>query len=78
MKLPLIAQDKANHFIYGCIICFLSGLVFNPINSILITFLIALSKEIYDKLSKKGTPEILDIIYTIIGGLIIFLTKIIQ
>jgi len=77
MKLPQIPQDKANHFIYGTLICFISSLfLHNPIISLGITIVVGASKEIYDKISGKGNPEILDLVFTVLGGLIIFLTQI--
>jgi len=78
MKLPLLPQDKANHFVYGSIICFLASLLFTPLASLLITIIIGILKEVYDKISKKGNPEILDAVATTIGALPIFIINIIK
>lgn len=37
---------------------------------IFLTLFIAVAKEVYDKLSGKGTPEILDIVYTVAPAII--------
>jgi hypothetical protein len=78
MKLPQIPQDKANHFVYGSIICFLASLLFTPLVSLCITIIIGILKEVYDKISKKGNPEILDVIATTIGALPIFIINILK
>lgn len=75
MKLQQIPQDKANHFIYGLLICFISSLFFSSIIALSIVIIIGVVKEIYDKISNKGNPELLDLIFTGLGGLIIFLTR---
>jgi hypothetical protein len=75
-KLPLIPNDKANHFIYGFIIFILSTLIFtNPI-SLLIVSIIGGSKEIYDKVSGTGNPEFLDFLATVLPGLILTILSI--
>lgn len=61
-------EDKANHFIVGLYIFMLFGLLIHPIAGIAASFLAAVSKEIYDKLSGKGTPDIWDAIATSGGG----------
>jgi len=66
MKLPLIPLDKANHFIYGFMIFFISNLFMNPYISLIIVFTFALGKEIYDeRLDWK------DIFFTMIPGIIL-------
>lgn len=54
MKLPLIPQDKANHLLYGFVIYCLSNLFLSNWYSVLIVFVIALSKEISDEYKYKG------------------------
>ena len=61
-----IKHDKLLHFFYGSMISFVSVLIFG-INGLCITVAIAAAKEIiWDYLMKKGNPEILDFIFTII------------
>ncbi len=60
-----IAKDKKLHFLVG----FLIALLVN----IYAVIVIGALKEIYDKVSKKGTPELLDFIYTVVGGLMAYL-----
>ena len=72
MKLPLIPQDKANHFIYGFAIYFISNLFFNSIISLSIVYLFALAKECYDEYSYGGF-DVKDIIATMIPAVFLFL-----
>jgi hypothetical protein len=71
---PKFLNDKETHTLYGAIIYLLLSIV-NPLFAIISTFLIAIIIEVYDYFSRKGIPEIKDIIYTIIIPLTIFLTK---
>ena len=61
MTLP--KYDKLKHFFIGYIISL--ALPFIGIYALYICIAVAVGKEIYDKISKKGTPEILDIAYTV-------------
>lgn len=67
-----IPTDKLIHFLGGMCICFIIGL-FLPILGLIATVLVGIGKEVYDHVSKKGTPEINDAIATILGGLIAFI-----
>jgi hypothetical protein len=78
MKLPLVPQDKANHYIYGSVIYFITSLCLSPILSLIVVLLIAFLKELYDYKTKKGTPEVMDIVWTMIGGLTIMVTQILS
>jgi glutamate mutase epsilon subunit len=71
----MIAQDKQLHFVCGYSIGFNTSIcVLNqkPLNSLVwtvaVTSTIAIGKEWYD--IKRGTPEVMDIVYTVGGGLI--------
>ena len=77
MTLPLIPQDKANHFIYGCILYFLVSTYLTPIQAMGVVTLTASIKELYDYKTKTGTPEIKDIIWTIMGALPLFIKQVI-
>jgi hypothetical protein len=71
---PKFLNDKETHALYGTVI-YLLLLIVNPLFAIISTFSIAVIIELYDYFSKRGTPEIKDVIYTIIIPLTIFLTK---
>jgi hypothetical protein len=75
MKLPIIPQDKANHFIYGFTIYIISNLFLNAYASFSIVYLFALGKECYDEYSYGGF-DIKDLLSTIIAPIILmFLSK---
>ena len=61
MNLP--KYDKLKHFFIGYIISL--ALPFIGIYALYLCIAVAVGKEIYDKISKKGTPEVLDIVYTV-------------
>lgn len=66
--LPVIPSDKANHFCYGAALAFAGS--FHSIEAGgLVCAAAAIGKEIYDKRSGKGTPDLLDAAATILGGL---------
>lgn len=63
----MLARDKALHFVGG----FLIGLTVAPffgISAMIPVALAGFGKELYDNISKKGTPELLDAVATIAGG----------
>lgn len=74
MKLPQIKQDKANHFIYGFAIYIISSIFFTPLIATLITFGVALGKELYDEYDYGGF-DIIDLIFTMIPGIILTFIK---
>lgn len=67
MALPVIEQDKANHFVYGAISAAV-GAMYDPLAGAALCFVLAWGKEIYDRVSGKGTPDKLDAIWTMLGG----------
>ena len=67
----MIAQDKLKHLAVG--IFFSSLIPFIGIYSLLICVVLAFGKEVYDYLYKKGTPEVLDAVYTIAPTLLTYL-----
>lgn len=73
MKLPLIELDKANHFIYGNILALIFSLFLSIEISLLAVFAVANGKEIYDKVSGKGTLDIMDVVWTMFGAITIFI-----
>jgi hypothetical protein len=70
-------SDKGKHVIYGTLIYFISARVIDILYALILTTLIAVGVEVYDKVSKKGTPEILDIVATVALPLLAFILEII-
>lgn len=69
-----IPHDKLLHYVAGTIIYALCSL-FIGLYAIVIVLVIAIGKEVYDYVSKKGTPEYMDIIATVLGGLVVMLSN---
>lgn len=65
----LIPVDKANHFIVGTIIYVLASFILSPIFAIIPVVIVGLAKEIYDYITKTGTPDMIDLLFTILGAL---------
>lgn len=68
--LPQLPQDKANHFAYGAVLAAI-GCLFSPLAGAALCVAFAVAKEVYDRASGKGNPEILDAIATIVGGVVV-------
>lgn len=64
----LFSSDKWLHLTAGFIISFYVGL-FSILYGFVAGIIAAAGKEIYDKMSGKGTPEIWDFVFTVIGVL---------
>ena len=64
----IFPYDKLLHFTFGVFLSLIFYDFFAWWQSLLITLSLAIIIELYDKLSKKGTPEVLDIVYTMLGG----------
>lgn len=73
----IFPYDKLLHFTFGVFLSLIFYDFFAWWQLLLITLSLAIIIELYDKLSKKGTPEVLDIVYTIAGWGIAFLIMII-
>ena len=69
-NLPLIPSDKANHFIYGLMIFTLCSIPFGWIVGIISCSIFGIGKEIYDEYNPNHTPDVMDAIYTIAGGVV--------
>jgi hypothetical protein len=65
--------DKLYHFIAGIIIYLFFLLFLSNVMALIPVIIIGGAKEIYDWKSKKGNPEWWDFIFTVLGGLSIFL-----
>ena len=66
----LIAQDKANHFLYGFLIFMISQYFLNDYLSFGIVFTFALGKEIKDQIIYKGF-DYKDLLVTLLPSIII-------
>lgn len=73
----MIPKDKQYHFIAGFIIYFFSQFIFTTWVALIPVIAIATAKEVYDYISKKGTPEINDLLFTIYGSIPILIIKLI-
>ncbi len=74
----LIPVDKANHFIAGTLVYFLSSFFLTPLLSLIPVIIVGASKEIYDYYSKTGTPDIIDFLYTLVGAIPVFIIDLIK
>ncbi len=61
--------DKVYHLIAGFVIALVFGLI-NPTLGIIAASLAGVGKEVYDKYYKKSSPDPLDALATIVGGII--------
>lgn len=64
----IFPYDKLLHYVLGIYIALLTLPFIAWWLSLILVFFVALIIEVNDKISKKGIPEILDIIYTVMGG----------
>ena len=67
MKIP---QDKKKHFVAGFAITAIVSLFFGYIIGVIVAVIAAAAagKELYDKVTGTGTPEVLDFVATIAGA----------
>lgn len=73
--LSKVPKDKLLHFVGGTFISFPLITLFST-TGFLISILIFAAKEIiYDKIMKKGTPELNDFIYSIIPAILLLITR---
>jgi hypothetical protein len=64
-------QDKQKHLLAGLALSILAGLLFCPLAGLVTAAVVGALKEIvWDWLLKKGTPELLDFVATVAGGVI--------
>jgi hypothetical protein len=68
--------DKQYHFIAGFCTYLIAQLFLSEWWAMIPVIAIATAKEVYDYVSKKGTPDINDLLYTIYGALPLFILKI--
>ena len=75
--MKLLDYDKLLHLVAGIYICMFFSILINNVIGLIMVIIIAIGKElIWDNLMKKGTPEIMDAVWTAIGGLSVFVFSI--
>jgi hypothetical protein len=71
----MIPKDKQYHFIAGFLIYLWSQFIFTIWVALIPLIAIATAKELYDFFSKKGTPDVNDLLYTIYGAIPLLILK---
>ena len=61
--------DKIYHLVAGFIISLIFGLI-NPVLGLVLAVIAGVGKEIYDKKIKKSVIDPLDVIATVLGGIL--------
>ena len=62
-------KDKQKHLLAGLVLSILAGLFVYPLIGLATAAVVGALKEIiWDWLLKKGTPELLDFVATVLGG----------
>lgn len=70
MKFKL-AKDKQKHFFVGLVIS--ATIPFIGVYGLVLCIILGVGKEVYDYTSKKGTPEVLDAVWTIAPAVVVYL-----
>jgi hypothetical protein len=66
-----IPKDKKLHILAGLALSLLMGLSFCPLTDLAAAAVVGAFKEIvWDWLLEKGTPELLDFVATVLGGVL--------
>jgi len=69
MNLPVLAQDKANHLIYGLLVFTLALIFFGVVVACCATVVVAAGKELFDLAHRSShTPDPVDLLVTVLGG----------
>jgi len=66
-----LAKDKQKHFLVGLLISL--SIPFIGGYGLLLVLGAGIGKEVYDYVSKKGNPEVMDAVWTVIPGAIVYL-----
>ena len=72
-----IPQDKKKQFAAGFAITAVVSLFFGYIVGAIAAVIAAAGKELYDKATGKGTPEILDFVATVLGAVAAVATSVV-
>lgn len=79
MKLPMLAHDKANHYVYGTAAAVIGAHAAGffgadmRVGAVAAAMAVAGAKELYDYTSKKGTPSSGDWLATVLGAVPVIL-----
>lgn len=65
-----IPNDKKKHLAAGFVICAIVSLFCGYAIGFIVAAIAAAGKEACDYITKKGTPEFADFVYTIVGALV--------
>ncbi len=69
--MPRVQKDKIKHLLAGLALSILTGLLFCPLIGLATAAVVgALKETIWDWLLKRGTPEFMDFVATVAGGVI--------
>ena len=63
-------DDKLRHYLVGSLAAAAGGLHSVAVGALLCAAL-AVGKEVYDRASKRGTPDLLDAVWTLAGGAVV-------
>lgn len=70
--LDRIEADKLRHYLVGSLLAAAGGL-HSVLAGALLCAVFAIGKEIFDRVSRKGTPDVLDAAWTLAGGALVLL-----
>lgn len=73
-----VQEDKKKHFVAGFIIAAVVSLFFGYIAGAAAAIVAGIGKEVYDKVTGKGTPEVLDFLATATGAATAILLSVIS
>lgn len=69
-----MGRDKKLHFIVGALISLVGGLLISPVIGLVLSIIAGIYKDVVnDLILKRGQFEWLDILYTALGGILIYL-----
>ena len=69
----ILAADKMRHFFFGTLIAFICIPFLENWEIVAVVACVALLKELSDKYIRKGTFDILDILWTIISSILLYI-----
>jgi len=72
-----IPDDKKKHLAAGFAICAIVSLLCGYAVGFIVAAIAAAGKEVRDYITKKGTPELADFVYTIVGALVFIVFSVI-
>ena len=72
-----IPTNKKKHFAAGFAICAIVSLFCGYLIGFTVAAIAAAGKEARDYITKKGTPEFADFVYTIVGALVFILFSVV-